>query len=128
MRMVVNGIEVTVTKKTIKNMHLYVKPPDGRVEVSAPLRLSDERIEAFVRSKTTKSAPNRYFVRSRFVIPLSSQQISRSINKVCHCVRVLFQPDQQRQMTAQDTGHNHGVRHDRDQAFPAGLGKGIVIL
>ena len=33
MRMVVNGIEVSVTKKAIKNMHLYVKPPDGHVEV-----------------------------------------------------------------------------------------------
>ena len=33
MRMVVNGIEVSVTKKTIKNMHLYVKPPDGHVEM-----------------------------------------------------------------------------------------------
>ena len=51
MQMVVNGIEVSVTKKAIKNMHLYVKPPEGRVEVSAPLHLSDESIELFVRTK-----------------------------------------------------------------------------
>ena len=42
MQMVVNGIEVSVTKKAIKNMHLYVKPPDGHVEVSAPANLSDD--------------------------------------------------------------------------------------
>ena len=51
MRMVVNGIEVSVTKKAIKNMHLYVKPPDGHVEVSAPVNLSDESIELFIRTK-----------------------------------------------------------------------------
>lgn len=51
MNIVVNGFDVTVTKKQIKNMHLYVKPPDGRVEVSAPLNLSDESIELFVRTK-----------------------------------------------------------------------------
>ena len=45
MQIMVNGIEVSVTKKAIKNMHLYVKPPDGHVEVSAPANLSNESIE-----------------------------------------------------------------------------------
>ena len=51
MRIVVNDTEVSVTKKAIKNMHLYVKPPDGRVEVSATLSLSDESIVLFIRAK-----------------------------------------------------------------------------
>lgn len=51
MLMEINGIQVTITKKTIKNMHLYVKPPDGRVEVSAPHSLSDESIKMFVRTR-----------------------------------------------------------------------------
>ena len=51
MKLVVNDIEVSVVKKSIKNMHLYVKPPEGRVEVSAPIHLSDESIELFVRTK-----------------------------------------------------------------------------
>lgn len=51
MQMIVNGIEVSVTKKAIKNMHLYVKPPDGYVEVSAPLNLNNESIEMFIRTK-----------------------------------------------------------------------------
>lgn len=51
MKLVVNGTEVSVVKKSIKNMHLYVKPPEGRVEVSAPIHLSDESIELFVRTK-----------------------------------------------------------------------------
>ena len=51
MQIVVNGIVVTVSKKAIKNMHLYVKPPDGHVTVSAPIQQSDESIEIFIRTK-----------------------------------------------------------------------------
>lgn len=51
MLITINGIPISITKKPIKNMHLYVKPPDGRVEVSAPISLSDESIEMFIRTK-----------------------------------------------------------------------------
>ncbi len=47
----VDGLEVWLTRKAIKNMHLRVKPPDGRVEVSAPLRLPLATVRAFVREK-----------------------------------------------------------------------------
>jgi len=49
--MKINEIEIKVTKKAIKNMHLYVKPPDGHVEVSAPFGISDETIKMFVITK-----------------------------------------------------------------------------
>lgn len=45
------NVPVKVHKKDIKNMHLYVKPPDGHVEVSVPKSLSDESVILFVRSK-----------------------------------------------------------------------------
>lgn len=44
-------IKINIIKKNIKNMHLYVKAPDGHVEVSAPKRLSNESIELFLRTK-----------------------------------------------------------------------------
>ena len=47
----ISGIPIEVCKKNIKNMHLYVKPPKGSVTVSAPLSMSDEAIERFVRTK-----------------------------------------------------------------------------
>jgi predicted metal-dependent hydrolase len=47
----ISGIPIKVCKKNIKNMHLYVKPPNGSVTVSAPLTMSDETIERFVRTK-----------------------------------------------------------------------------
>ena len=51
MQILVANIPVEVVKKKIKNMHLSVLPPDGRVRVSAPEALSDESITMFVRTK-----------------------------------------------------------------------------
>ena len=51
MRIVVSNIPVEVIRKNIKNMHLSVLPPDGRVRVSAPTQLTDEAITMFVRTK-----------------------------------------------------------------------------
>lgn len=49
----ISGIPIEVCRKEIKNMHLYVKPPNGNVMVSAPFSMSDEAIERFVRTKTS---------------------------------------------------------------------------
>lgn len=38
----ISGISIEIKKKNIKNMHLYVQPPNGKVQVSAPSYLSDE--------------------------------------------------------------------------------------
>ena len=51
MQILVSNIPVEVVKKKIKNMHLSVLPPDGKVRVSAPETLSDESIVMFVRTK-----------------------------------------------------------------------------
>ncbi|HHX36543.1 MAG TPA: M48 family metallopeptidase [Clostridiaceae bacterium] len=51
MLLVVDNVEVNVSKKSIKHLHLYVKPPDGRVEVSAPHRIPQNEIEDFIKSK-----------------------------------------------------------------------------
>jgi predicted metal-dependent hydrolase len=44
-------ITVDVVKKDIKNIHLSVNPPTGRVRISAPLRMSTETIRVFAISK-----------------------------------------------------------------------------
>ena len=45
------GIEFELTRKRVKNINLRIHPPDGRVTVSAPLRMSEARIAAFVAAK-----------------------------------------------------------------------------
>ena len=47
----IGSFEVQLTRKRIKNMHLRVKPPDGRIEVSAPAHLPLRGIERFVLAK-----------------------------------------------------------------------------
>ena len=49
MELVIDGIPVEVNRKKIKNMYLYVKPPEGAVTVSAPMRMPRQNIERFVR-------------------------------------------------------------------------------
>ena len=51
MQIEISGIEIEVQKKNIKNLHLVVAPPDGKVRVSAPMHLSDDSIKMFVRTK-----------------------------------------------------------------------------
>lgn len=43
--------EIEVEKKSIKNVHLAVYPPDGRVHVSVPQRMSDDELNLFLFSK-----------------------------------------------------------------------------
>lgn len=47
----VNGLPVLIVRKAIKNLHLGVYPPDGRVRVAAPLRVSDDAVRLAVISK-----------------------------------------------------------------------------
>ncbi len=47
----VGDIAVDVVLKDIKNVHLRVYPPTGRVQISAPRRMSLETIRAFAISK-----------------------------------------------------------------------------
>jgi len=47
----VNSLVVDVVRKDIKNLHIAVYPPDGRVRVSAPLRVDDEAVRLAVVSR-----------------------------------------------------------------------------
>jgi predicted metal-dependent hydrolase len=47
----IDDIEIEVEFKPIKNTHLSVYPPDGRVHVSAPDYLSEEDVHSYVVSK-----------------------------------------------------------------------------
>src|SRR5487761_1811536 len=47
----VSNLMVDTVKKDIKNMHLGVYPPQGRIRVAAPLETSDEAIRFFVISR-----------------------------------------------------------------------------
>jgi predicted metal-dependent hydrolase len=50
-RITVRGIAVDVVRKDIKNLHLGVYPPHGRVRVAAPLVVNDEAVRLAVIDK-----------------------------------------------------------------------------
>ncbi len=47
----VGGIPVEVVRKEIKNLHVGVYPPEGRVRVAAPIRLKNEAVRMAVISR-----------------------------------------------------------------------------
>ncbi|MDD2745855.1 MAG: SprT family zinc-dependent metalloprotease [Candidatus Gracilibacteria bacterium] len=50
-RLQIEHIFIDVVKKSIKHMNLSIRAPDGRVRIAAPLRVSDEMILTFAKSK-----------------------------------------------------------------------------
>lgn len=47
----IGDIKIDIIKKNIKNLHLSVHPPDGRVRIAAPNSMKDEAIRIFAISK-----------------------------------------------------------------------------
>ncbi len=66
-QIVVGGLRVDVVRKPIKNLHLGVYPPHGRVRVAAPLVLSDEavRLAVVVRMAWIKRQRAKFEAQSR---------------------------------------------------------------
>lgn len=50
-QMTVGDLLIDVVRKDIKNLHLAVYPPHGRVRIATPLKVDDERIRLFAISK-----------------------------------------------------------------------------
>jgi predicted metal-dependent hydrolase len=47
----ISDFTIDVVRKSIKNMHLSVYPPTGRVRIAAPLNIDDEAVRLFAISK-----------------------------------------------------------------------------
>jgi predicted metal-dependent hydrolase len=50
-RITVSGLTVSIVRKAIKNLHLGVYPPHGRVRIAAPLAVTDDAIRLAVIGK-----------------------------------------------------------------------------
>jgi len=58
-------LTLTISRKRMKNLYLRILPPDGKLQVSAPNRVSDLEIERFVLSRLDWIARQREKVTSR---------------------------------------------------------------
>ncbi|MDX9960867.1 MAG: SprT family zinc-dependent metalloprotease [Aliarcobacter sp.] len=48
---VVSGLEIIIERKDIKNLHIGVYPPNGKIRVATPLKLNDEAVRLAVISR-----------------------------------------------------------------------------
>ena len=101
----VNGLKVDVERKSIKNLHLSVYPPDGRVHLSAPVSCSDERIKMYVLEKWV------WISEKRTAVKQFSRQGSREyVSGEAH----YFAGDLFRLRIDEDVNAKQGVRIDGD--------------
>ena len=49
--LVISGMEIQVVRKNIKNLHLAVLPPDGKVRVAVPHHVTDEQVRLAIITK-----------------------------------------------------------------------------
>ncbi len=57
--MTVDGIDMTVERRQMKNMYIHVQRPDGRVRVSVPCTLSEKCVRDFITSHMEWIRKNR---------------------------------------------------------------------
>lgn len=46
--MIIGGLEVLVVRKAVKNLHLSLLPPDGRIRVTSPIAMKDDAIRTLI--------------------------------------------------------------------------------
>ncbi|MDZ7801664.1 MAG: SprT family zinc-dependent metalloprotease [Trueperaceae bacterium] len=69
----IRGIPVEIVQKDIKNLHVGVYPPDGRVRVAAPLRLDHDGIRLAIISRL------RWIKRQRTAFQTQARQSQRDM-------------------------------------------------
>lgn len=52
-KIIINNFEINIIRKNIKNIHLSILPPDGRIRVSAPINTKDGVIRMLIISKSS---------------------------------------------------------------------------
>ena len=104
-KLVLNGLDIGVERKGIKNLHLSVYPPDGRVHVSAPLECSDERVRLYVLEKWVWIAEKR-----RAVTEYKRQETRAYVSGEAH----YFRGGLYRLKVEEDNNARQGVRINGD--------------
>lgn len=78
----VGGVEVEVVFKDIKNPHLSLHPPTGRVRISAPPRMSRESVRLFAISKVGWIKMHQAKIQSQWREP-PREYLERESHRVC---------------------------------------------
>ncbi len=119
-RMRLGEITIDVVQKDIRNVHLSVYPPTGRVRISAPLRMNPETIRVFaisklgwikkqqVRQKSQEREPRRefinreshYFLGKRYLLRVTEKQGPPNVTLKHHTIQLSVRPGTKRNKRA----------------------------
>jgi predicted metal-dependent hydrolase len=75
---IICDLEIETVKKDIKNIHVGVYPPNGRVRVAAPLKTTDEAIKLLVISKMPGSRNNNSSLTNKSAKPNANTSLVRA--------------------------------------------------
>lgn len=84
----IDGIDIAVEKKKIKNVYIRITPPEGEVKVTAPFGTSDQAIHSFALSKIGWIKTRQRVIRARTPAGYTSGEI-HFLWGVPHTLRVL---------------------------------------
>ena len=75
----INGMEVTLERRKVKNINLYVKPPDGHILVTAPRSVSQKKICEFILSRQSwiERAQKRVQEKAQKKIDIMPEEITK---------------------------------------------------
>lgn len=65
----VNNLKIDLVRKNIKNIHLAVYPPTGRIRIAAPLTVNEDTIRLFIISKLNWIKRNQIRIEGQERIP-----------------------------------------------------------
>lgn len=111
-KMRLGEITIDVVQKDIRNVHLSVYPPTGRVRISAPLRMNPETIRVFaisklgwikkqqVRQKSQEREPRRefinreshYFLGKRYLLRVAEKEAVPNVALKHHTLEISIRP------------------------------------
>jgi len=96
---ITSNLSIDVVRKDIKNIHLAVYPPTGRVRIAAPLSVNDEAVKLFAISKISwirknqrnfeaqdrqaprqyKERESHYFLGKRYLLRITEHEASAKV-------------------------------------------------
>ena len=65
----IDGIEVKITRKNIKNMYIRILPPKGEVKISAPSSMPEESVIEYIKSKREWILKKQQYILENNILP-----------------------------------------------------------
>lgn len=113
----VSDLVIEVDRKNIKNLHLSVNPPDGRVRIAAPLKIDDDAVRLFAVSKLSwiRKQQRKFEAQPRQSVREFVSGESHYFNGERYLLNVIYQKGKSKVVIRNKTYMDLFVRENSDQ-------------